>query len=315
LRAHARTLLRRKEKAVTDRYAVIGQPVAHSQSPRIHALFAAQVGAQLSYERIEVAPPLLEQDLKRLYAEGYRGLNVTLPHKTAVGALCESVSDRATLAGAVNVLHRTETGWSADNVDGAGLMRDLAHLGFEVAGKRVLLLGAGGAARGILKPLLDAKPAELTLSNRNPWKPEELAEHFKAHGRIRPCTHIALKGDLFDLVINATSVGHTGRFMKLPGQLLAPGGACYDLNYGDAHAPFAQWSRDQGAKRLADGLGMLVEQAALSFEFWRGTLPKAEPVIAELRSGLTAHSDSTRSASRKSGRSTDDRNRRGDSID
>ena len=266
-----------------DRYAVIGQPVAHSQSPRIHQLFAQQVGAELSYDKIEVEAPVLEQDLKRLYADGYHGLNVTLPHKTTVGALCESVSDRALLAGAVNVLRRTPTGWSADNVDGAGLMRDLARLGFEVGGKRVLLLGAGGAARGALKPLLDAKPAELTLSNRNPWKPEELAEHFKAHGRVRPCTHIALKGDRFDLIINATSVGHTGQFLKLPGQLLADGGACYDLSYGPAYEPFAQWARAQGAARLADGLGMLVEQAALSFEFWRGVLPQTAPVLAALR--------------------------------
>ncbi len=300
---------------MTDRYAVIGQPIAHSQSPRIHQLFAGEVGADLSYERIEIAPAALAESIKRLHADGYRGLNVTLPHKTAVAALCGSVSERATLAGAVNVLRRTDAGWEGDNTDGAGLVRDLARLGFAVSGKRVLLLGAGGAARGILKPLLVAGPAELTLSNRNPWKPEELAEQFKAHGRIRPCTHIALKGDRFDLIVNATSVGHTGEFMKLPGQLLAEGGACYDLSYGKSYEPFAAWARTQGAQRISDGLGLLVEQAALSFQFWRGVLPKTEPVLAALRSGLATHSENAPSPARKSGLSTDARNQRGDSID
>ena len=267
-----------------DRYAVIGQPVAHSQSPRIQAMFAKQFGAELSYETIEVAPEALAETLARLHAQGYKGLNVTLPHKLDALKLCESVSERAQLAGVVNVVKRTETGWSGDNVDGAGFMRDLAQIGFAVAGKTVLVLGAGGAARGILKPLLDAKPGELTLSNRNPWKPEEFAEQFKAFGTIRPCTHIALKGDRFDLIINATSVGHTGAFLKLPGQLLADGGACYDLSYGKAFPPFAQWAEAQGATRVADGIGMLVEQAALSHQFWRGVLPKTAPVIEALRS-------------------------------
>jgi shikimate dehydrogenase len=300
---------------MTDRYAVIGKPVAHSQSPRIHALFAQQVGGHLGYDKIEVGPEELSARLKALHTDGYRGLNVTLPHKTAMPTLCESVSERATIAGAVNVVRRTDTGWIGDNVDGPGLMRDLANLGFEVTGKRVLVLGAGGATRGILKPLLEAKPGELTLSNRNPWKPEELAEQFKAHGRIRPCTHIALKGDLFDLILNATSAGHTGQFIKLPGQLLANGGACYDLTYGAAHAPFAAWARAQGATRLADGLGMLVEQAALSFQFWRGTLPDAAPVIAVLRSGASATSEAGAPMPRKSELSTDERNQRGDSVD
>lgn len=269
---------------MTDRYAVIGQPVAHSQSPRIQAMFAKQFGAGLSYETIEVAPQSLAESLVRLHSDGYAGLNVTLPHKLEALKLCETVSDRAQIAGAVNVVKRTDTGWSGDNVDGEGFIRDLTQLKFEVAGKRVLVLGAGGATRGILKPLLDRKPGELTLSNRNPWKPEEIAEQFKAFGKIRPCTHIALKGDRFDLIVNATSVGHTGAFLKLPGQLLAEGGACYDLSYGKAFAPFAAWAKSQGAQRVADGIGMLVEQAALSHQFWRGVLPKTAPVIEALRS-------------------------------
>lgn len=268
-----------------DRYCVIGQPISHSKSPQIHSMFAQQLGADLSYGAIEVAPADLAATLQRLHGEGYLGLNVTLPHKTAVRALCESVSERAELAGAVNTLIRTPTGWQGDNTDGEGLMHDLRNLGIEVAGKRVLVLGAGGAARGILKPLLDAKPAELTLSNRNPWKPEELAEQFKAQGRIRPCTHIALKGDRYDLIINATSAGHGGAMPHLPGQLLERGGACYDLNYGKAFEPFAAWAgTQQSAPRVADGLGMLVEQAATAFNRWRGVRPQTAPVITALRS-------------------------------
>lgn len=267
-----------------DRYAVIGQPISHSKSPFIHAQFARQTAQELSYDAIEVAPEALAETLKRLHAEGYRGLNVTLPHKIQVAKLCESVSERAQLAAAVNTLIRTETGWRGDNTDGDGLVRDLTqHLGLTIAGKRVLVLGAGGAGRGILQPLLQQNPAELTLSGRNPWKPEELAEQFKAVGKIRPATHIALKGDEFDLIINATSVGHSGAAPRMPGQLLAEGGACYDLSYGKAFEPFAAWACTQDAARVSDGLGMLVEQAAAAFEIWRGVKPETKPVLQRVR--------------------------------
>lgn len=266
-----------------DHYAVIGQPIAHSQSPAIHTRFAEQLKANLRYEAIEVAPATLAESLKRLHANGYQGLNVTLPHKVAVMSLCESVTERAQLAGAVNTLIRTQTGWRGDNTDGEGLMQDLAAQGIAVAGKRVLILGAGGAVRGILKPLLDARPAELTLSNRNPWKPEELAEQFKPHGTIRPCTHYALKGDAYDVVLHATSIGHTGKMLLLAPGLLAPGAACYDLSYGKAYEPFRAWAQSQGAAKVVDGLGMLVEQAASAFALWRGTRPQTAPVLAALR--------------------------------
>lgn len=267
-----------------DRYAVIGYPVSHSKSPFIHAQFARQTGQDLSYDAVEVEAEVLPAALAHLHQEGYRGLNVTLPHKVAVAALCEAVSERAQLAGAVNTLIRTDSGWRGDNTDGEGLVRDLTdNLRLAIAGKRVLVLGAGGAARGILKPLLEQEPAELTLSNRSPWKPEELAEQFKAHGRIRPCTHLALKGDQFDLIINATSAGHGGGMPRLPGQLLAAGGACYDLSYGKAFEPFAAWACTQGAARVSDGLGMLVEQAAAAFEIWRGVKPDTKPVLQRVR--------------------------------
>jgi shikimate dehydrogenase len=266
-----------------DRYAVIGQPVAHSRSPAIHTQFAQQTGQVLHYEAIEIAAEELGERLKALHADGYAGLNVTLPHKIAVMGLCEAVSARARQAGAVNTLIRTETGWRGDNTDGEGFIRDLERLGFGVHGRRVLVLGAGGAVRGILEPLLRAAPAELVVSNRNPWKPETLAEDFKALGTVVPRTHLSLKGDRYELIINATSAGHGGGMVALPGPLLATGGDCYDLSYGKAFEPFRSWAQAQGAARVADGLGMLVEQAAAAFAVWRGVRPQTAPVIDALR--------------------------------
>lgn len=287
-----------------DRYAVIGHPIAHSKSPLIHALFARQTAQDLSYDAVDVEPDVLPSALKALHEQGYRGLNVTLPHKVAVAALCEEVSERAKIAGAVNTLVCTETGWRGDNTDGEGLIRDLLdNLHLAIASKRVLVLGAGGAARGILKPLLDQQPAELVLSNRNPWKPEELAEKFKAYGRIRPATHIALKGDLFDLIINATSAGHGGADLRLPAELLADGGACYDLSYGKAFEPFAAWACTQGAARVSDGLGMLVGQAAESFSIWRGVRPEFKSVITRLRA--PDHRDAQQETQGEEGRARD----------
>ena len=265
------------------RYAVIGQPIVHSLSPRIHPLFAQQSGISLSYEAIEIAPADLAARLQQLHAETYEGLNVTVPHKAAVAALCESLSERARLAGAVNCLKRSDSGWIGDTTDGEGLVRDLSRLAIAASQRRVLLLGAGGAARSVIGSLLALQPRELVIASRNPWKPEELAERFKNLGPLRPCTYYALKGDRYDLIINATSAGHAGTLPRLPRELLADGGACYDLSYGKAHAPFAAWAREQQAATLADGLGMLVEQAAASFEIWFGKSPDVEPVLAALR--------------------------------
>lgn len=266
-----------------DRYAVIGHPVAHSRSPRIHSLFAQEVDARLTYEAVDISPDRLAVMLRRLHEEHYLGLNVTLPHKTAVAALCEQVSERAALAGAVNTLLRTPTGWRGDNTDGEGLVRDLARLGCAVDDRRVLVIGAGGAARGILGPLLALEPRELVLSNRTPWKPEEVVKCFTARGPIRPATHLALKGDHFDLIINATSAGHSGQLPRLPADLFAKGAYAYDLSYGQAAVPFLEWAAGQGVVHCIDGLGMLVEQAAASFELWRGVRPQAEPVLEALR--------------------------------
>ncbi|MFT4046809.1 MAG: shikimate dehydrogenase [Solimonas sp.] len=267
-----------------DRYAVIGHPIAHSRSPQIHAQFARQTGQSLSYDAVDVDAETLPFALRQLHDEGYRGLNVTVPHKLEVAKLCVSVSERAQLAGAVNTLLRVDGGWQGDNSDGDGFIRDLSRLGYNVAGKRVLVLGAGGAVRGILGPLLAARPALLVVSNRNPWKPEALAEAFKELGTVVPRTHLALKGDRYDLIVNATSAGLSGTLPRLPGQLLADGGACYDLSYGAAFEPFRQWAEKQKATRIADGLGMLVEQAATSFALWRGVRPSTAPVLQALRS-------------------------------
>jgi shikimate dehydrogenase len=266
-----------------DRFAVLGQPVAHSPSPQIHQAFARELGLALTYEKIEVAPEDFAGTLARLHADGFRGLNVTLPHKLAALAAAVEKSPRAELAGAANTLVRVAAGWRADNTDGEGLVRDLRHHGLAPTGKRVLLLGAGGAARGALKPLLDERPADLVISSRTPWTVEKLAEEFKAHGPIRPSTHLALKGDSFDLVINATSAGHHGEAPRLPGGLLRDGGACYDMTYGKAFEPFRNWAAAQGARVVADGVGMLVEQAASSFELWLDRRPATAPVLAELR--------------------------------
>lgn len=267
-----------------SRFALLGQPVAHSPSPQVHQSFAAQFGIALAYEKIEVAPEDFAATLARLHAEGYRGLNVTLPHKLAALAAAAERTPRAELAGAANTLVRTDAGWRADNTDGEGLVRDLRdNLGLALAGRRVLLLGAGGAARGALEPLLGEKPAVLVVSSRTPWTVEKLAAEFRAHGPVRPSTHVALKGERFDLVINATSAGHHGQAPRLPAGLLADGGACYDLSYGKAFEPFRAWALAQRARVVADGLGMLVEQAACGFELWHGRRPATAPVIAMLR--------------------------------
>ena len=262
------------------RFAVIGDPVAHSRSPGIHEAFAAQFGLAIGYERIAVPADELVEHLAALHGQGYQGLNVTGPHKQAVMAACTGLSERAGRAGAVNTLLSRDGGWYGDNTDGEGLARDLARLGIELAGRRVLVLGAGGAARGIVEPLLAAGPDELVLSSRNPWKPEALVPVFGDLGRYRPCTHHALKGDRFDLLINATSIGHDGRFLRLPPGLAADGAVAYDLNYGPAHAPFANWARGQGIDAVHDGAGMLIEQAAAGFALWHGREPDTGPLHA-----------------------------------
>ena len=263
-----------------DRYAVLGNPVGHSLSPEIHRRFAAQTGQSLQYTALEVPLEHFAQFIADLHAEGLRGMNVTLPFKQQAFALSETLSERASAAGAVNTLIRTDTGWRGDNTDGAGLVADLtANLGLTLANRRILILGAGGAARGVLQPLLAQNPALTHIANRTAEKAHELAETFAAQGELR---HSGLTGPFetpYDLIINATAASIHGQTPDIPDGLLAEGGAIYDMMYADKPTAFLEWGQAQGAATLADGLGMLVEQAAESFQQWRGVRPDTRSVL------------------------------------
>jgi shikimate dehydrogenase len=268
-----------------DRYAVIGNPVAHSKSPAIHAAFAAATGQELEYGR-ELAPlDGFVATVARLGEAGFRGANVTVPFKEEAARLAAVLSERARAAGAANVLRFDPEGLYADNTDGAGLVADLTrNLGVRLAGQRVLLLGAGGAARGVLQPLLDQAPAELVIANRSVDKAHTLAALGASKGTIvAACGFSALKGERFDLIINATSASLAGELPPLPAGLFAPGAWAYDMMYGDSATPFMKWAGGGGAEYVSDGLGMLVEQAAEAFLVWRGVRPQTAPVLAALR--------------------------------
>jgi shikimate dehydrogenase len=269
-----------------DRYAVIGNPIAHSKSPLIHAAFARQTGQRMEYGRLLGSLEDFAGDVRAFVADGGRGLNVTVPFKQQAWALLADRSPRAEAAGAVNTIIVLDDGrLRGDNTDGVGLVRDLAdNQGLDFTGKRVLLLGAGGAARGVLGALLDAGPAALTIANRTAHKAVDLARSA-ADERVDGRGLDQLAGRTFDLIVNATSSGLHGGVPDLPGGLLAPGGWTYDMVYGDEPTPFCRWAEAQGAARALDGLGMLVEQAAESFFLWRGVRPETKSVIAGLRRG------------------------------
>jgi shikimate dehydrogenase len=267
-----------------DRYAVIGHPIAHSRSPQIHALFARQTRQNLIYDAIDVAPQELAPRLQDFFASGGRGLSVTVPHKEAVIACCSSFSARVRLAGAANTIVRGPAGeLCADNTDGAGLVRDLTHnLHIAVAARRVLLLGAGGAARGVLAPLLELKPLELVIANRTVERALTLASAFAALGAVRGSGLAQLDGTHFDLIVNATAASLQGQVPPLPPSVLGAGTICYDLFYAGTATRFTHWALAHGAAQAHMGLGMLVEQAAESFYLWRGVRPETAPVLAAL---------------------------------
>ncbi len=272
---------------MTDRYAVIGNPVAHSKSPLIHAAFAQETGQDLSYGRILGTPDGFEDEVRGFFAEGGRGLNVTVPFKERAWALVDERSLRAETAGSVNTLIARPGGrLRGDNTDGVGLVRDLGiNHGFPFVGSRVLLLGAGGAARGVLRPLLEMGLAELVIANRTASKALDLACLAADLGPVLGCglTDLAvIANGGFDLIVNATSAGLGGEVPSLPDDCLRPGGWTYDMLYGDQPTPFCRWGRRRGAARVLDGLGMLVEQAAESFWLWRGLRPSTAPVIEKL---------------------------------
>ncbi len=271
---------------MTDRYAVMGNPIAHSKSPRIHTLFAEQTGQDLEYAAILVEPGHFPEAVAAFQASGGKGLNITVPFKQDAWALASRRSPRAERAGAVNTLVLENSGEHfGDNTDGAGLVRDLLHNhGSTIKAKRLLLVGAGGAARGVLDPLLDEHPALLVIANRTPDKAVDLARRFCEIGRVEGCGFDDLEGQAFDLVINATAAGLSGAVPDLPSGVVGTHTWCYDMMYGDEPTAFVRWARARGAARALDGLGMLVEQAAESFYLWRQIRPDTVPVIAALRS-------------------------------
>jgi shikimate dehydrogenase len=270
---------------MTDRYAVIGNPVAHSKSPRIHAEFARQTGEAISYEKMYAELPDFEAAVQRFRDQGGRGLNVTIPFKHRAYELASRRSGRAEQAGAVNTLSFDADGIFGDNTDGVGLVRDLAgNLTCAIAGRRVLVLGAGGASYGVCGPLLDEKPAALAVANRTRDKAVALTKRFAAlypDADILGVGYDELADSEFDVVVNATSAGLAGETPPLHASVFAPAALAYDMVYGTT-TPFLEFAANAGA-RTADGVGMLVEQAAESFYVWRRVRPQTAPVIALLR--------------------------------
>lgn len=282
--------------AAPDRYGVVGNPVAHSKSPLIHALFAEQTHERLTYERVLAPLSGFRETVAAFMAQGGKGLNVTLPFKLEAHALATQTTERARVAGAVNTLRFDAGVILGDNTDGAGLMADLERLGhlhgFAMQDARVLLLGAGGAARGVLGPLLDSAPTLVAIANRDQAKARALAHvYLGPASKLRALGLDDLEDERFDVILNATSAGHQGATLGLPGALVKAASLIYDLAYGEGPAesstPFLRAARAQGATLTSDGLGMLVEQAALSFFLWRGILPQSQPVLLELRKALS----------------------------
>jgi shikimate dehydrogenase len=272
---------------MTDQYAVIGNPIGHTKSPLIHGLFAEETQQDMAYTAIEgpLEPEQAFAETVRAFAAaGGRGMNVTAPFKLKAFAMADERSERAELAGAVNAMKFEGGRIIAENFDGIGLVRDIeVNLELPMAGRRVLLLGAGGAARGALLPFLSARPAELVIANRHVDKGQALAAQVAARGPIVACGY----GDLeamgrFDLVVNATSASLTGDLPPVPPSVFSHEGAAYELAYGKRLTPFLRLARNAGVRNVADGVGMLVEQAAEAFDWWRGVRPKTRTVIDRL---------------------------------
>lgn len=271
---------------MTERYAVFGHPVAHSRSPDIHAAFGRQEGIAVDYRAIDATPETFATALEAFAAEGGVGANITLPHKEAAFALCTTRTARATRAGSVNTLLRKGDRWHGDTTDGAGLVRDLTDRhGLDLRGRRVLLLGAGGSARSVAPSLLDAGILELVVVNRTPERADELIDAMSEPGRAlsRYWEDLGEIGD-FELIVNATSAGRDREAtFKLPLSLVNSMTTAVDLNYGDAAIAFLAWARSASCRNVVDGLGMLVEQAAESFQQWHAVRPQTDAVYARMQ--------------------------------
>ena len=272
---------------MSDLYCVFGNPIAHSKSPAIHAAFAAETGQDMIYEARLAAVDGFNRAISEFVAAGGKGANVTVPFKEDAFRLATRLSDRAARAGAVNTLAFNGAEIFGDNTDGAGMVQDITHnLGFSLSGKRVLLLGAGGASRGVIVPLLAAGVASLFIANRSGGKAEALAASFADVAAVNAGNFAKTEGMSFDLVINATSASLSGESLPLPSGIFAGGSLAYDMMYGKGETPFLALAREQGAARQADGLGMLVEQAAEAFFVWRAVRPATARVLADLRAKL-----------------------------
>ena len=278
-----------------DRYAVMGNPISHSLSPRIHQAFAQQTGQAMSYAAMLVARDGFSQALDEFQRTGGRGLNITLPFKHEAWQAVESRTPRAQQARAVNTIaFRADGKRFGDNTDGAGLVRDIlknhdGHLG----SRRILLLGAGGAVHGVLGPILEHGPDEVVIANRTESKAIELAKEFRPWGSVRGCNYSDLAGSRFDLVVNGTSASLAGEAPPLPDNILSENAWCYDMMYGSKPTPFMHWGSLHGAAKCLDGLGMLVEQAAESFFLWRGVRPDTALVIRAIKAYLADHRENT----------------------
>lgn len=274
----------------TDKYAVYGNPIKHSRSPHIHTAFAEQTGQQLSYRSHKVELGKFADAASSFFANGGKGLNITAPFKIDAFNFADQLSERARLASAVNTLALNDDGSIfGDNTDGKGIVTDICNnLGWNVTDKRVLILGAGGAVRGILAPLIDLKPSHLLVANRTVEKAQQLAKDFSELGSVSACSFEALHANHFDLIINGTSASIAGELPPLPSNALSDEGCCYDMMYSEKPTPFMRWGAVNAAWAVSDGLGMLVEQAAESFYLWRGVRPETTPVIDAIRETLEA---------------------------
>lgn len=269
---------------MTDLYAVFGNPINHSKSPNIHRQFAEQTGQDMHYTKQLVNEGEFEKTVQEFFGQGGKGLNITVPFKLNAFEFAQKRTARAERAGAVNTLAQLSDGTIlGDNTDGIGMIHDMHNLGWELEGKRVLILGAGGAVRGILQPLLEENPAQVIIANRTQSKAEELAKNFHDLGDVQAKSFEQLDGEVFDLVINGTSASMQGELPPLPDNLLAENACCYDMMYGAEPTIFLRWAKERGAAQLADGLGMLIGQAAEAFYVWRQIRPEVVPVITAMR--------------------------------
>ena len=267
-----------------DNYCVIGNPVAHSKSPRIHQAFAEQTNQNIHYQAILVPADGLIPFLQKFQQQGGKGLNITLPFKEVAYQAMHVKTARTSRTGSVNTVWFAADGSRyGDTTDGRGLVRDLLNCNIDPQGKHILILGAGGAVRGVLPDLFETGPATITISNRTCARAEQLRRHFSEYQNLYVLPVEELQGSRFDIVINGTSASLKGEMLPLPDDILAPGASCYDMAYGDKETVFIRWGQQHGAAIAVDGLGMLVEQAAEAFAIWRGIRPATPPVIAMLR--------------------------------